>query len=394
MRSSRAIARPLSRFALPLVLACSPLAGCGDEPSGGGAELPIGVLLPMTGGNATFGEESWNGMQVALSEVAAKSPPYAIRPTLNDEQSRAEQAAPQTKALIENHDVRIVVGSVTSSNTMQAAIVCKEAGIPLLTPAATNDLLTAEVEKYGKDVFRVCFKDSFQGSVIARFSWNTLAAKTAVVLVDKGQAYSVGLADNFTKAFERLGGTVETEYYSASDKDFTTLVQKVGARRPGVVVVTGYYGEVGPMLRVAREAWKGIPVIGGDGLDSDQLVRLMGGPSRDVYFTTHFVASDPDPLVQTFVKTYRERFSGKVPGAMAALGYDAILAVHEAATRARARHADDPFRPSHLAEALRGLTFQGVTGRIEIGPDRTPRKALVIARAEDPFSFVEKIVPE
>jgi branched-chain amino acid transport system substrate-binding protein len=387
MRPSRATGLSLALLAV--------LSACGsDDPAKGATDLTVGVLLPMTGDNATFGEESWNGMQVALDEVASKEPPYTMRLERNDEQSRAEQATPQTKALIENHGVPIVVGSVTSSNTMQAAIVCKEAGIPLLTPAATNDRLTAEVDKYGKDVFRVCFKDSFQGSVIAKFSWDTLGAKRAVVLVDKGQAYSVGLAENFTEAFRRLGGTAETEYYSSSDKDFTTLVQKVGATRPGVVVVTGYYGEVGPMIRVAKEAWAGIPVVGGDGLDSAQLVRLMGGPSRDVYFTTHFVATDPDPVVQEFVSKYRSRFSGKIPGAMAALGYDAILAVHEAAMRARASHPDAPFRPAHLAEGLRGLRFKGVTGDIEIGPDRTPRKALVIARAEEPFSFVEKIVPE
>jgi branched-chain amino acid transport system substrate-binding protein len=361
MRPSRATGLSLALLAV--------LSACGsDDPAKGATGLTVGVLLPMTGDNATFGEESWNGMQVALDEVASKEPPYTMRLERNDEQSRAEQATPQTKALIENHGVPIVVGSVTSSNTMQAAIVCKEAGIPLLTPAATNDRLTAEVD--------------------------TLGAKRAVVLVDKGQAYSVGLAENFTEAFRRLGGTAETEYYSSSDKDFTTLVQKVGATRPGVVVVTGYYGEVGPMIRVAKEAWAGIPVVGGDGLDSAQLVRLMGGPSRDVYFTTHFVATDPDPVVQEFVSKYRSRFSGKIPGAMAALGYDAILAVHEAAMRARASHPDAPFRPAHLAEGLRGLRFKGVTGDIEIGPDRTPRKALVIARAEEPFSFVEKIVPE
>jgi branched-chain amino acid transport system substrate-binding protein len=296
--------------------------------------------------------------------------------------------------LIENHGARIVVGSVASSNTMAGAIVCKEAGIPLLTPASTNDKLTSEVAKYGQDVFRVCFQDSFQGGILAKFAASTLKAKKAVAIVDKGQAYSVGLAQNFEDAFTALGGSVETEFYTASDQDHTTLVQKVGAKRPSVILITGYYGEAGPMIRVAKDAWKGIPVIGGDGLDSEELVRLMGGPNPNVYMTTHFVASDPDPVVQEFVGKYRAKFQGKVPGAMAALGYDALVAVNEAAKRAREKHPNDPFSPAHLAEGLRGLRFKGVTGDIEIGPDRTPRKAIVIARADQPFAFVEKIRPE
>lgn len=379
-----------TRRLLP-ALAAALLCACGDRRDSG---LVVGVLLPMTGGTAQWGEESWNGMQIALDEVRAKSPDLAATLERNDDQSSPQVAGPQTKALIENHGARIVVGSVTSSNTMQAAIVCKEAGVPLLTPAATNDLLTSEVGKYGTDVFRVCFKDSFQGGVLARFASGTLKAKRAVAIVDKGQAYSVGLAQNFQDAFAALGGSVETEYYTASDQDYTTLVQKVGAKRPDVILHTGYYGEAGPMLRVAKEAWKGIPVIGGDGLDSEELVHLMGGPNAHVYMTTHFVASDPDPVVQGFVTKYRSRFQGKVPGAMAALGYDAILAVTEAARRAREKHPGDPFAPAHLAEGLRGVRFKGVTGDIEIGPDRTPRKEIVVARAEQPFSFVERIRPD
>jgi branched-chain amino acid transport system substrate-binding protein len=383
----------MTRSALALLAAALlPLGACGSK--GSSSELVVGVLLPMTGGTATYGEESWNGMEIALAEIRAKSPPFSMRLELNDEQSRQEQAGPQTKALIENQGARIVVGSVASSNTMQAAIVCKEAGVPLLTPASTNDKLTGEVEKYGKDVFRVCFQDSFQGGVLARFASTTLKAKRAVAIVDKGQAYSVGLAQNFEDAFRKVGGTVETEFYAASDQDYTTLVQKVGAKRPEVILITGYYGEAGPMIRVAKDAWQGVPVIGGDGLDSEELVRLMGGPNPNVYLTTHFVATDPDPVVQEFVAKYRAKFGGKVPGAMAALGYDALLAVHEAARRAREAHASDPFRPAHLAEGLRGLRLKGVTGDIEIGPDRTPRKAIVIARGDQPFKFVEKIKPD
>jgi ABC-type branched-subunit amino acid transport system substrate-binding protein len=79
---------------------------------------------------------------------------------------------------------------------------------------------------------------------------------------------------------------------------------------------------------------------------------------------------------------------------MAALGYDAMYAVHEAVKRSKAAHASEPYEPKHLAAALRGLSFTGVTGKIEIGDDRTPKKALVIVRARGTFEFVERVAPE
>lgn len=384
------------RRVLPAVLlgCLAGLASCGSSESSS-KTLTVGVLLPMTGDQATFGESSWNGMLIAEAEIRAKDPGFAFQLERADEQSSKELAGPQTKKLIENNGARIVLGSVASSNTMGAAIVCKEAGVPLVTPASTNDTLTDDPKKFGEMLFRVCFKDSFQGTMLARFAWNTLKAKSAAVLTDKGSAYSVGLSEQFSKEFQRLGGTTFDEVFSANDKDFTALVQKVGQRKPDVIACTGYYGSAGPMLRVSTEAWKGIPVIGGDGLDSDKLMKLAGEPTSRVYFTSHFVATDTDPVVQGFVEKYRGKFGGKVPDAMAALGYDALYAVFEAGKRARAAHATDPWTSAHLAEALRGLEFTGVTGRIAIGPDRTPRKAIVIVEAVgSTFKFVEKILPE
>jgi branched-chain amino acid transport system substrate-binding protein len=378
------------RRALGTAMAALLLAACGggDKPP-----LVVGVLLPMTGDVATYGEESWNGMKIAEAEIRKKDPSFSFKTILADEQSKREQVAPATKQLIENNGASIVVGSVASSNTMQAAIVCKEAGVPILTPASTNDKLTDEVEKYGEDVFRVCFKDSFQGTMLARFATNTLHAKRAVAVVDKGQAYSVGLAEQFTKEFTRLGGTVETEYYTSADKDYTTLVHKVGGMKPEVILLSGYYPQAGPMIKLGKDAWKGIPAIGGDGLDSADLLPLAGETDIPIYFTSHFVASDADPVVQGFVKKYRETYAGAEPGAMAALGYDALYAVYEASKRAVPGGGRAP-TSKELAAALRGLSFAGVTGRITIGPDRTPRKAVVVVKAAGEFKFVEKIQPE
>ena len=356
--------------------------------------LVVGVLLPMSGDVATYGEESWNGIRIAAKEIEKKDPAWKFKLVLNDEQSKREQVGPQTKQLIENQGASIVVGSVASSNTMQAALVCKEAGIPLLTPASTNDTLTDDVAKYGEDVFRACFKDSFQGTMLGRFAWNTLKAKKAVSLIDKGQAYSVGLAEKFELEFKRLGGTVESEYYTSADKDYTTLVQKVGQMKPGVILISGYYPQAGPMIKLGKDAWKGVPIIGGDGLDSPDLLPLAGETDAKVYFSSHFVATDTDPVVQGFVKKYQEAYAGADPGAMAALGYDAMYAVYEAAQRAMKANGGKKPSPKELAAGMRGLSFTGVTGKIVIGPDRTPRKAVVIVQAAGSFQFVEKILPE
>lgn len=358
------------------------------------APIVVGVILPMTGENATFGEESWNGMKIAEDEIKEKDPSMKFKLVLADEQSKREVVGPQTKQLIENEGASIVVGSVASSNTMQAAVICKEAKIPLLTPASTNDKLTEDVEKYGENVFRVCFKDSFQGTMLARFAFNTLKAKKAASLIDKGQAYSVGLAAKFEQEFVRLGGTVQSEYYTSADKDYTTLVQKVGELKPEVILISGYYPQAGPMIKLGKAPWKGVPVIGGDGLDSPDLLALAGETDAKIYFSSHFVGSDADPVVASFVKKYQDATGGNDPGAMAALGYDAMWAVYHAAVRAKKARGAEKIRPQDLADGLKGLEFTGVTGKILIGPDRTPAKAVVIVRAAGSFQFVEKIQPE
>ncbi len=393
--------------AVTLGLALGTLGACGNDkpaspptasqPSPSAPTSPllvVGVVLPMTGKHATFGEESWNGMKIAEAEIREKDQSFQVKLVPADEQSNREVVGPQTKQLIENEGASIIVGSVASSNTMQAAVICKEAGIPLLTPASTNDTLTADVAKYGENVFRVCFQDSFQGAVLARFAFNSLKAKKAASLVDKSQAYSVGLAEQFEKEFVKLGGTITTEYYTSADNDYTTLVQKVGQSRPEVILISGYYPQGGPMIKLGKDAWKGVPIIGGDGLDSPDLLPLVGETDAKVYFTSHFVASDVDPVVQSFVKKYQNVTGGNDPGAMAALGYDAMYAVYHAAVKAKKARGAGKVRPQDLSDGLRGLEFTGVTGRILIGPDRTPRKAIVIVKAAGSFQFVEKIQPE
>lgn len=353
------------------------LGGCGGGKPSSSEPLKVGVILPMSGGTATYGEESWNGILLAEEDLKKQGVNWKI--VLRDEKSTKAEAGNQAKLLIDSEGVDVLLGSVASSNTMQIAVEARESGVPLITPASTNDQVTIDG---GPVVSRICFKDSFQGPVLAEFAVSK-GWKKAVAVVDKSQAYSVGLAESFDKAINAAGGTVDYVYYNSKDTDFANVVLNAANFKPQVIFISGYYPEAGPMIKQGKEAWKGIPVIGGDGLDSPDFISLLGDTNAEIYCTTHFAADAPDPMVQGFAQRYEKRF-GKTPGAMAALGYDVVLVLHDAVKRCA-----DPKKRDQLAKAIRETKgVKCVTGTIDLTtPDRTPLKDLVIVKVEGSFKF-------
>ena len=350
------------------------LTACGGGDDSG--KLKVGVILPMTGDQSTYGEESWNGMLLAQDDLKKQGVDWEL--IRKDEKSLKQAAGNQAKLLIENEGVHVLLGSVASSNTLQMALVAEEAGIPLITPASTNDTLTT-----GRPmVSRICFADSFQGAVLANFALSQ-GWKKAVAVVDKAQVYSTGLAGNFQKVFEKAGGTVDFEYFTTADTDFSNTIQSVANRKPDVIFISGYYAQGGPMIRAAKGKWDGIPVIGGDGLDSPDLVGLVGDTDADIYMSSHFAADAPDERVRDFAKRYEARFK-KPPGAMAALGYDVLFVLADAVKR-----CDDPKDPDKLNAAItatKGLAC--ITGTISLNtPDRTPVKDAVIVKVDGGLKF-------
>lgn len=342
-----------------------------------GDRLRVGVVLPMSDKNATFGDESWKGMQLAAEDLKREGfDPILL---LKDDKSSKTEAGNQAKLLIENEGVHVLIGSVASSNTQQVAIEARESGIPLITPASTNDSITIDG---GPLVSRICFKDSFQGAVLANFALGQ-GFRNAVVCVDKGQVYSVGLAENFRTVFEKGGGKVHFEYYATGDTDFANTVQNVASRKPDVIFISGYYSEAGPMIRQGKEKWAGVPILGGDGLDSPELVGLVGDTNATIYLVSHFAADAPDPRVREFAKRYEQRF-GKLPGAMAALGYDVLVVLADAVKRCA-----NPKDPQQLAKAIRETKgVVGITGTIDLTtPDRTPLKDAVIVKVDGGLAY-------
>ena len=369
--------------------------GCGGSSSD---ELVIGEFGSLTGGDATFGQSTKNGVQVALDELQAKSAGaiggLKVRVVVEDDQGRAEEAATVVQKLVNQDRVVALLGEVASSRSLAGAPICQNAGVPMISPSSTNPRVT----QVGDYVFRMCFLDDFQGNVMARFVADSLKIKKVAILKDVRSDYSVGLAQYFTQGFAAKGGTVVVEQsYSAGDQDFRAQLTAIKAKKPQAVIVPGYYTEAGLIARQARELGITVPLVGGDGWESAQLLQIGGDALNGCYYSNHWALDRQDPALQRFLATYRAKFKSD-PDAIGGLAYDAAnvlfgslatlatqdpqtfkgFASSKAGTEAR-KAADAKLRDLIAATA----NYAGVTGMITLDQNRNASKPAVIIEIKD-----------
>ncbi len=366
------------------------ITGC-NKPSGGGTTagdvIKVGEFASLTGSEATFGQSSHQGTQLAVDDLNAAGGLLGkkIQLLTEDDQSQAGQPATVVRKLISRDGVVAILGEVASSRSMEAAPICQQNKIPMISPSSTNPKVT----ETGDYIFRVCFIDPFQGTVMANFGRKTLKLKTAAVLADVKSDYSLGLAKFFKEGFAADGGKIVVEQnYSAGDKDFNAQLTAIKAENPDGIFVPGYYTEVGLIALQARQLGFTGPIFGGDGWESSSLVPIGGKALEGCYFSTHYSPEDTSPAVQDFVKRFRAQHN-ETPDAMAALGYDSAMILADAIKRAGS--ADG----AKVAAALAATKdFAGITGRITIDPNRNASKPAVILTIKDgQFKYVETIAP-
>jgi branched-chain amino acid transport system substrate-binding protein len=375
-----------------LLLLC--LAGVLALPSCSGAstdsnssEILIGEFGSLTGTTATFGISTKNGIDMAVDEInkAGGLLGKKVRIIVEDDQGKPEEAQTVVTKLINKDQVVAILGEVASSRTMAAAPVAQQNGIPMITPSSTNPKVT----QIGDYIFRVCFLDSFQGLVIAKFANNTLKVKDVALLRDIKNDYSVGLGDFFAQNFKSMGGNiVANESYSEGDTDFSAQLTAIKAKNPQAVIVPGYYTEVGLIVRQARNLGLNVPFVGGDGWDSPKLVEIGGKALEGSYYANHLAVSDPDPAIQKFVSEYKSRYSA-IPDALAGLAYDAANILFDAIKRANTTDG------AKVRDAIASTKdFVGVTGRISIDQERNAVKPAVILEVKNgQLQKVEAIAP-
>jgi len=373
--------RKLLRALFTLITALA-LYGCGKQSdtgataNTGGGVIKVGEFASLTGKEATFGQMSHHGTELAIAEINAAGGVLGKKLQLiyEDDQSKAGEPATVVKKLISRDGAVAVLGEVASSRSMEAAPICQQNRIPQISPSSTNVKLT----EMGDYIFRVCFTDEFQGKLLSNFAKRTLKAAKVAIMTDVKSDYSVGLSRDFKTPFTAEGGMIVAEQtYNGGDKDFKGQLTAIKAANPDAIIVTGYYTDVGLIVKQAKQLGITVPLFGGDGWESSKLIEIGGADVEGTYFSTHFSPEETSPAVQNFAKKFQAKYH-ELPDAMAALGYDSAMVLVEAMKRAGSTEGPK------LRDAVAATKeFPGVTGKITLDDKRNATKPAVILTVKD-----------
>ncbi|HRY13040.1 MAG TPA: ABC transporter substrate-binding protein [Syntrophomonadaceae bacterium] len=373
---------------ITLVFMFGIIAGCGQkapttqQPAPTQEVINVGLNVELSGGVASYGTNAKDGAILAIEQINAAGGVLGkqLNPIVRDCKSLADEAMSVSAALV-GEKIVAQIGPLTSGNVAGSTPIMTENKIPLIAPAATAANVTVD-EKTGvtRDyIFRVCFIDPFQGTLMAQFAADNLKVKTAVIYGDTSSDYAKGLAEYFKKTFTEKGGTIlATEGFVKDDRDFRATLTRIKGLNPEFIYVPGYYQEVAPLIAQAREQGITVPIGGPDGWDSPDMVTVAKADAlNNTYFTNHYSSQDTDPKVVAFVEAFKAKYN-KEPDGFAALGYDSVMIMVQGLKDAQA--AD----PVKLAEALAKIkNFEGITGNMTIDANHNPIKAGVIIEFKD-----------
>lgn len=331
-------------------------------------DIKIGGIFPLSGGVAVYGVECKKGVDLAIDEINASGGVNGRKFVLisEDDEGNPDKSVNAFKKLKSKDGVQLIIGSLTSGCTQAITTFAQAGKVVQMAPAATSPSITDA----GDYIFRACFIDPFQGTVGGKFAVQTLGAKTAAILYDVGNDYSVGLEENFKMAFEQGGGkVVALESYSTGDKDFNAQLTKIKGESVDVVYLPDYYGTVALIAKQLRAQGIDAPMVGADGWDG--LTANAGDEVLNGFYSNHYAVDSTEPAVKKFVASFRAKYNGD-PNSFAALGYDCVYMLRDAIIRANSSDAE-PVRV-----ALEATDGNYVTGHLTFDSKHNPVKSAVM----------------
>ena len=317
--------------------------------------VKIGFNVPLTGFAAADGKSALNGAKLAVKQAnqAGGINGKMIELVVYDDQASPKQAVPISNKLIEKDKVVAAISGSYSGATRAAAGVFQSAEIPYISAYAVHP----EITKAGNYVFRTSFMGEVQGRAGAKLIGATLQQKRVVLITLKND-FGKSLAAGFKEAAGQFNLQIVNEYeYSIKDRQFGPIVAKVKADAPEAIYATGYFFTAGPLVSQLRAAGITVPVIGQEGYDSEQFIKIAGKASEGTIITTSLDRDSNSSETRSFISEF-EAMAGHKVDMVAASGHTAMKVLVAAMKKAGTTS------PSAIRNAIAQTNLVASTGSI------------------------------
>lgn len=339
------------------------LTDCVKQDKSKNDPILIGVVAPLSGDNALYGEILKNGFDLAFS----KEPKYKLK--YEDSKFTKTGSISAINKLISIDNVKVILGEVTSGNTITIAPIAEKNKVILFATIASADTL-----RYSGDyIFRNMPGNKIQGITAANFLFNVLKIKSVAVFGQNSE-YGNNITQSFKHQFVKLGGLILfDDSYLEGNKDFRTSLLKIKQSGAKALYIPGNENEPAIILRQSKQLNLTIPIIGGDGSSTDNLIKMAGSSSEGFYCTNVLV----DKKTQFFI-TYRNAYYlkfRKEPGAYDAYAYEGAKIILEAMKSC----GNDA---NKIKEYLYTHMFNSMTGKLKFDKDGEVNRLWGIYRVE------------
>ncbi|MEY4466991.1 MAG: hypothetical protein RIR21_784 [Pseudomonadota bacterium] len=322
----------------------------------------IGHAGPLTGNIAHLGKDTENGVRMAIDEANAKGITIGGKKAKfvmvsEDDAAEPRQATLVAQKLVDGK-IQGLIGHVNSGTTIPASKIYHDAGVPQISPSATNPKYT---QQGYQNAFRVVANDAQLGSVMGRYAAQTLKLKN-VAVVDDRSAYGQGLADEFLKSAKANGiNIVSRQFTTDKSTDFSAILTAIKAKQPDAIFFGGIDAVGGPMLRQMKQLGISAKFMGGDGVCSEQMPVLAGeGLIDDVVLCSEpgGIEDAQKKVIEDFRAAFRKKYNGNVQ-IYSPYAYDATWLMITAMQKAGSSD------PAKYLPIMASSKYQGVTGLIE-----------------------------
>lgn len=343
------------KLAIPVAVGALALTGCGGSDSGsGGNTVKIAYEGPLSGDNVALGENMQNGVQLAIKQANKSGDlDFELEYVAADDQGLPDKAPTAAQKVIDDPDVKAVVGPAFSGPTNSASPLYAETGLVTVTPSATNPTLTDEANGF-TSLLRAVPNDNMQGKAMGDFFSKKIGAKK-VYLIDDKTDYGVGLSKVAEETLKAAGVSVVKKSVPQKTPDYSATAKDVVNSKADGLIYAGYYQDLAPFAKKLSDAGFKGAAISGDGSNDAKFVELAGSASENWYLTCPCTDSTVETGTKKFAEDYQKEFN-RAPGTYSAEAYDvANMIISEI------KKAGGDVEREALRDALAKTSYKGLT---------------------------------